>query len=148
MDQAIIGELVVLASATVLPVKDVMKSRPNIEFGLKIGDLCKAQVHTIWQEKILGEKLVLCHRMKSCWTMASMENPLSWKLNRTKNSLVSCLKPIPSNSSILVQPMFPKCCLLSPHHHPKCCSAGFAHVATSSPRAPSHFIVYIKDSNN
>ena len=58
LDQAIIGELVVLASATVLTVKNMMKSRPNIEFGLKIGDVCKTQVHTIWQEKILGEKLV------------------------------------------------------------------------------------------
>ena len=58
LNEAVIGELVVLASATVPPVKDMMKCRPNIELGLKIGDVCKTQVHTIWQEKILGEKLV------------------------------------------------------------------------------------------
>ena len=58
LDQAIIGELVVLASATVLTVENMMKSRPNIEFGLKTGDVCKAQVHTVGQEEILEEKLV------------------------------------------------------------------------------------------
>ena len=48
LNEAVIGELVVLASATVLPVKDMMKCRPNVELGYKIGDVCKTQVHTIW----------------------------------------------------------------------------------------------------
>ena len=58
LDQAVVGELVVLSSATVLTVEDMMKSRSNVEFGLKIGDVCKTQIHTIGKEKILGEKLV------------------------------------------------------------------------------------------
>ena len=58
LDEAVVCELVVLPSATVLSVKHMMKSRPNVEFGLKIGDVCKAQIHTIGQEKVLGEKLV------------------------------------------------------------------------------------------
>ena len=59
LDQAVVCvcELVVLPSATVLSVKYVMISRPNVKFGLKIGDVCKAQIHTIGQEKVLGEKL-------------------------------------------------------------------------------------------
>ena len=44
LDEAVIGELVVLAGTTVLPVKHMMKCRPNIELGLKIGDVCEAYV--------------------------------------------------------------------------------------------------------
>ena len=57
MDEAVIGELVVLAGATVLPVKHMMKCRPNVELGLKIGDVCEA-LHTIGQEKSLRKELV------------------------------------------------------------------------------------------
>ena len=56
------GELEVLPSATVLSVQYMMRSRPNVEFGLKIVDVCKAQVHTIRQEEILGEKQVRLQR--------------------------------------------------------------------------------------
>ena len=52
------GELVVLAGATVLPVKHMMKCRPNVELGLKIGDVCEAYVHTVRQEKGLGKELM------------------------------------------------------------------------------------------
>ena len=58
LDQAVIGELFVLAGATVLPIKYVMKCRPNIELGLKIVDVCEAYVHTLRQEKSLGKELV------------------------------------------------------------------------------------------
>ena len=58
MDEAVIGELVVLAGATVLLVKYMMKCRPNVELGLKIGDVCEAHVHTIGQEKSLRKELV------------------------------------------------------------------------------------------
>ena len=58
MDEAVIGELVVLAGATVLPVKYMMECRPNVELGLKIGDVCEAYVHTVRQEKSLRKELM------------------------------------------------------------------------------------------
>ena len=58
LDQAIMGELFVLAGATVLPIKYVVECRPNIELGLKIVDVCEAYVHTFRQEKSLGKELV------------------------------------------------------------------------------------------
>lgn len=45
----------VLPSATVFAVEYMMGSWPNVEFGLKIVDMCEPQVHTVGQEKILGE---------------------------------------------------------------------------------------------
>ena len=56
LDEAVIGELVVLAGATVHPVEYMMKCRPNVELGLKIGDVCEAYVHTIGQEKKPGKR--------------------------------------------------------------------------------------------
>ena len=58
LNQAVMSKLVVLASATVLPVKYMMKGRPKIEFGLKIVDVCEADIHILWQEKDLGKKLM------------------------------------------------------------------------------------------
>ena len=55
LNQAVMGELIVLASATVLSIKYMTKGRPNIELGLKIVNVCEANVHTLWQEKDLGK---------------------------------------------------------------------------------------------
>ena len=57
-NEAVIGELAALTGTTVLPVKHMMKCRPNVELGLKIGDVCEAYVHTIGQEKSLRKELV------------------------------------------------------------------------------------------
>ena len=48
----------VLPSATVFAVEYMMGSSPNVEFGLKIVDVRRPQLHTIGSEEILGEKFV------------------------------------------------------------------------------------------
>ena len=55
LNQSVMSELVVLASATVLPVKYMMQGRPKIELGLKIVDVREADIHTLWQKKDLGK---------------------------------------------------------------------------------------------
>ena len=57
LDKFVLGELEVLPGATVFTVH-MMGGRPNIEFGLKIVDVCKPNVHTVGKEELLGEKYV------------------------------------------------------------------------------------------